>query len=218
MAGQRAYAGMSAEERRTQRRSALLAAALDLIGTNGFARLTVAGLCSAAGLNERYYYESFATLDDVLNAVFDDVAAELATEILAATAAAPDSARAKARAAIGAAVDVVADDPRKARIAFVEGLTNESLGKRRFEIVDSFATLVGTAGQEFYGPEATLRSGPKVRFAAIHLVGGILETLTMWLAGTLDITRDELVDQSADLFVAIGSHLADPAVAESKVL
>lgn len=207
MAAQRAYAGVPAEERRAQRRAALLDAALDIIGTTGFARLTVAGLCTAAGLNERYYYESFKTLDDVLGAVFDQVTAELAEAILTATVRAPDDALSKARAAIGAAVDLMADDPRKARVAFVEALTSEALTARRIEIITSFATLVSDAGREFYGPAITLQVGSRAQFAAMHLVGGILETMTAWLSGALDMSRDQLVDESAGLFVAVADYV-----------
>ncbi|MBJ8345347.1 TetR/AcrR family transcriptional regulator [Antrihabitans sp. YC2-6] len=207
MAAQRAYAGVPATERRALRRAALLEAALEIIGTQGFAKLTVAGLCAQAGLNERYYYESFATRDSVLHEVFDSVVAELAQAIMAAVELAPDDAEAKARAAIRAAVELLTDDPRKSRVAFVEGLSNEGLAARRTEVMTTFAHLVAHAGQEFYGPEATLKAGKRAEFAAVHLVGGLFETVTAWLGGGLDITKDELIEQSADLFVAIGDHL-----------
>ena len=65
-------------------------------------------MCARAGLNERYYYESFASSEDVLLAVFDEVMAELTAAIVVAIGNAPDETRAKARAAIarrGRAID-----------------------------------------------------------------------------------------------------------------
>jgi AcrR family transcriptional regulator len=205
--GTRAYGGLSAQERQAQRRAALLAAALDVIGTEGHARLTVAGLCARAGLNERYFYESFRTLDEVLVAVFDEVIAELAGEIVTAIAAAPDETRAKARAAIAAAVELLTDDSRKTRVVFVEALAARALVARRAEVARTFVALIVGQAQQFYGAETALRIGSWAEFAAAHLLGGLAETMTAWLRGDLAITRDELIERSTDLFVLVAEHL-----------
>jgi AcrR family transcriptional regulator len=205
--GTRAYGGLSAQERQAQRRAALLAAALDVIGTEGHARLTVAGLCARAGLNERYFYESFRALDEVLVAVFDEVIAELAGEIVTAIAAAPDETRAKARAAIAAAVELLTDDSRKTRVVFVEALAARALVARRAEVARTFVALIVGQAQQFYGAETALRIGSWAEFAAAHLLGGLAETMTAWLRGDLAITRDELIERSTDLFVLVAEHL-----------
>jgi AcrR family transcriptional regulator len=203
----RAYGGVPAEQRRAQRREALLAAGLDIIGTHGFARLTVAGLCAQARLNERYFYESFGGLDDVLGAVFDDAIAALATSIVGAVAAAPDDARAKARAAITAAVEQVTDDPRLGHVLFVEAVRSPVLAARRAETVRRFVDLIIEQGTAFYGPAASLRAGPMTEFAAAYLLGGIAESLMAWLRGDVAMTREEFVERSTDLFVLLGEHV-----------
>ncbi|MGV9666099.1 hypothetical protein ACWDUL_29870 [Nocardia niigatensis] len=53
MTAQRTYGGVKAEERRAQRRVALVAALFEILGAQGLDKLTVAGLCAQAGLNER---------------------------------------------------------------------------------------------------------------------------------------------------------------------
>lgn len=203
----RAYGGVSAEDRRAQRRAALIAAALDVIGTEGHARLTVAGLCARAGLNERYFYESFRSLDEVLLAVFDGVIEELASGIVTAIAAAPDETRPKARAAIGAAVELLTDDSRKTRVVFVEAVAARALVARRAEVARTFVALIVGQAQQFYGAEAALRIGSWAEFAAAHLLGGFAETMTAWLRGDLAITREELIERSTDLFVLVAEHL-----------
>ncbi|MGK8553509.1 TetR/AcrR family transcriptional regulator [Nocardia gipuzkoensis] len=128
MTAQRTYGGISAQERRAQRRVALLEAALEIIGTEGLEKLTVSGLCARAGLNERYYYENFDSRDAVLAALIDRIAEELADAILAAVRAAPDGpvrtpdTRATAHAAITAGVHLLTDDPRKAKVALIAGM------------------------------------------------------------------------------------------------
>jgi AcrR family transcriptional regulator len=211
VATQRAYGGVPAERRREIRRAALLAAALDVIGTDGFAKLTVAALCGRAGLNERYYYESFGSTEDVLLAVFDQVIAEITAAIVAAVAAAPADSRAKARAAIAAAVELLSDDPCKARIVFVEPLAAPALNSRRADVGRAFAALIVGQAQAFYGPATTLRLGSWGEFAAAHLLGGLAETMTAWVRGDLAITRDELIERSTDLFVLVGEHVVGGA-------
>ena len=207
MAAERAYGGVSAAERRAVRRAALVAAGLDIIGTQGHARLTVAGLCSRAGLNERYFYESFATADDVLIAVFDDVITELTAAIVAAVVAAPQDSRAKSRAAISAAVELLTDDSRKSRVVFVEALAAPALVARRADVARTLVALIVGQAQEFYGAETALRVGSWGDFAAAYSLGGLAEAMTAWLRGDLPITRDELIDRSTDLFVAVAEHV-----------
>jgi AcrR family transcriptional regulator len=207
VAGRRAYGGVPAAERTAQRRAALVAAGLDIIGTRGSARLTVASLCATAGLNERYFYESFATLDEVLVAVFDEVIGELGAAIVAAVAAAPDDARAKARAAIAAAVELLTDDSRKTRVVFVEPLAAPVLNSRRAEVARTFMALIVEQAQEFYGPATSLRIGSWGEFAAAHLLGGLAETMTAWVRGDLLISREELIERSTDLFVLVAEHV-----------
>src|SRR4029077_5184552 len=56
---QRAYGGVSAEDRIAARRAKLLDAGLELFGTRGYATTGVKDVCREAGLTDRYFYESF---------------------------------------------------------------------------------------------------------------------------------------------------------------
>jgi AcrR family transcriptional regulator len=210
MATKRSYGGVSAEQRHAERRAALLAAAFDVVGTDGAGRLTVAGLCSHAGLNERYYYESFSSLDEVLVAVFDEVIADVAAAIVAAVAAAPNVPRAKARAAIAAAVELLTDDPRRSRIVFVEPLSAPALNSRRTDVGRNFVALILGQAEEFYGPDMVSRAGAQADFSAAYLLGGLAEVMTAWLRGDLTMTRDELIDRATDVFVLVGEHAVEP--------
>ncbi|MGW5105610.1 TetR/AcrR family transcriptional regulator [Nocardia sp. NPDC004123] len=207
MTGQRTYGGISADERRTQRRTALLDAALDILGTQGIDKLTVSALCTGAGLNERYYYENFDNRDAVLSALFDTIAEELARALLAALHTAPDDPRAKAHAAITAGIHVLTDDPRKARVALVVSSATPELRTRTTHTIKAFANIVAAEGIDFYG--LTERDPlPVIGFRATYLVGGLVQTLTAWLQGDLPMTRDELIDATTDVFVLLGEDLA----------
>jgi AcrR family transcriptional regulator len=203
---QRTYGGISADERRAQRRTALLTAALEIIGTDGLAKLTVSGLCAQAGLNERYYYESFDSRDAVLTALIDGIADELAGAIVEALRAAPQDTRAKAHAAITAGIHLLTDDPRKAKVALVAGMATPELRARTNQTVRVFARMVAAEGIDFYG--VTDPPDPAIDFRATYLVGGLVQTLTTWLQDDLPLTRDELIEHTVDVFVLLGEDLA----------
>ncbi|APB01390.1 TetR/AcrR family transcriptional regulator [Nocardia seriolae] len=207
MTGQRTYGGISADERRTQRRAALLDAALDLLGTGGIDKLTVSALCAGAGLNERYYYENFDGRDAVLSALFDAIAEELAAALLADLHTAPDDPRAKAHAAITAGIHVLTDDPRKARVALLVSTSTPELRTRTTHTIKAFANLVAAEGIDFYG-RTEGDPKPVIGFRATYLVGGLVQTLSAWLQGDLPMTRDELIDATTDVFVLLGEDLA----------
>jgi AcrR family transcriptional regulator len=196
------YGGASAAERRSVRRERLIDAASELLGTEGWSGTTVRGVCHAAALNPRYFYESFADLDALLLAVFDRGLGQATDRILAAYAAAPDEAHAKAEAAIGAFVDFVTEDPRWARIAFVEALGNEALARRRLDTLHAMWQLVASRAREFYGVKGD--PDPIGDVAAALLVGGIAELIIAWLDGRLHVTRERLVADVVELFEITG--------------
>ncbi|MGA6208341.1 TetR/AcrR family transcriptional regulator [Nocardia testacea] len=207
MAAQRTYGGLSAEERRVQRRTALLDAALEIIGTQGLDKLTVSGMCSEAGLNERYYYESFGSRDDVLTALVDGIAEELVIAIAEALRTAGDDSRAKAHAAITAGIHLLTDDPRKTEVTMVAAMATPQLRARTTETIRVFARLVASEGIEFYGVSDPAPD-PVIDFRATYLVGGLVQTLTGWVRGDLPIDRDQLIEYTTDVFVLLGEDFA----------
>ncbi|TCJ96607.1 TetR/AcrR family transcriptional regulator [Nocardia alba] len=210
MVKDRAYAGVPAEQRRAQRRTTFLEAAREMIGTQGSTRLTVGGLCRQAGLTERYFYENFTTLDAVVTEVYDQVISELTDMIADRVRAAPAPLRDKVHAAIAAGVQAVADDPRVIRIAFTEAQFNPVLNTRRTATIRSFAALVLATVNKHLNPEMTGAVRAYGELAAMHLVGGLYETVYGWLNGALDLTREELVDESTEIFLVVLEQILGP--------
>src|SRR3981081_1120818 len=77
----RDYGGKSGDERRAERRARLITAGLELFGTQGFAATSVRALLREAGLQERYFAASFASMDELLAAVYDQAHAAVFNEI-----------------------------------------------------------------------------------------------------------------------------------------
>ena len=73
----RDYGGISAADRRADRRRKLVAAGRHLWGESGIADVTVRGVCAHAGLIARYFYVQFDGRDALLFAVVDEVRSQL---------------------------------------------------------------------------------------------------------------------------------------------
>jgi AcrR family transcriptional regulator len=187
----RSYRGASADERRARRRAALLAAGLDLLGTRGWSGTTVRGVCAAAGLNDRYFYESFADLDALRLAVVDDLVAQGTAAILAATHT-PRDLRARTRAVVTAIVDFFTADPRRAHILVHEFGSRPLLAGRRRGLIQGLVGIFTGQVHEILGPVPV--SDADVELTALTLIGGGFELITTWLRGDLAVGREHLID------------------------
>jgi AcrR family transcriptional regulator len=196
------YGGASADERRAGRREQLVDAAFELLGRGGWRETTVRGVCEEAGLNARYFYESFTHLDELVGAVFEREVGRATAGILEAFDAAPDDARAKARAVIEACVEHLTADRRRTRILFSEALGDDALARRRVDTMHAVGHLIATTARQFYGREDD--QDPIAELAGAFLIGGLVETIIAWLDGRLKLERAQLIDDLTDLWVVSG--------------
>ncbi|MFD2396007.1 hypothetical protein ACFSVJ_02640 [Prauserella oleivorans] len=65
-----------------------------------------------------------------------------------------------------------------------------------------FVTLLGLQAREFYGMGRSTR----LEIASEMLVGGLAQTLTSWLNGTLPATEEEIVEYCAEHFLAVAGR------------
>jgi len=204
------YAGVPAEQRHAERRARLMASALELLGTEGWSGTTVRAVCAHAKLTPRFFYESFDDLDALVVAVFDEVSRETTRQVLGAIAEAierdAEDRTAHARAAIGTLVTYLTDDPRRARVVFVEALGNEALARRRLEAMRTLAQLIALQGRASFGTHAGDEG--LLQVTSSLLAGGIAELLIAWVDGELAVSREDLVEDCAELVVAVGEAAA----------
>ncbi len=214
LAGRTRWAGVPAADRRATRRDLLLDAALELLGTEGWRATTVRGVCHAARLNPRYFYESFDDIDALIVALYDRLMRELAGQVRAAVDAAGDDRRAQVRAAVDCMVRFVDDDRRRGRVLYVEALGNEALNRRRIETGLAIVEAVERDAAQRHGPIP--RGAPTGRLGAAVLVGGFREALVAWLDGRIDMSRQRLIEEATELFVAVGDQTAAIATAGTR--
>jgi len=191
----RPWRGVSAENRRTQRRAQLLNACLDVVGEVGVDGTTVDAIVERAGLSKRYFYESFADRHDVLAEAFDALMGRVRRQLVASVAE-PGSAG-RLRAMVATLVRALAEDRRGARL-YVEAGRSPAAESRRHRAFDEFSDLVVAALFD------TSSDDPRVRATALLIVAGTTDVLARWLAGELALDEAEVVD----LIAGIGERLS----------
>lgn len=212
----RPYQGESAENRVTTRRRTLVDTGFTLMAAEGWRSVTIDSLCRRAKLNKRYFYESFADLDAVADAVVDELAAKLlAIGLEAAHAAQTENLAtdALARVVMKAVIGWLVGDPRRARVLFSEVSDNPRAQSHRKLVIRQLAHELSAFGHKFHeAPEPQ----PIAQAGAALLIGGSIEALLSWLDGDIEMSLDEFIDAIAGFWVAVGSAAVETATRHLK--
>ncbi len=216
--GERRYGGMSADERRADRRRRLLDTALDLYGTDGYAYTGIERICAHAAITARHFYEQFASREELLQALFDEIVRDTLEAIAAAVSSAPrDDVQALTRIGLLAFVHSLLDDPRRARVQCLEVIgVSPELERHRREVFHLYADLVTMQAHVLgLGPDASER---RRKAMSLALVGGTNELLIEWLTdgGAYDGSIDDLIDDLERIFVAAARTDEVPAPPASR--
>lgn len=195
----RSYGGVSAAERVSTRRASLLESCRTVIGREGVAAATVEAVCAESALGKRYFYESFATRDEMLLAVADAFYDDLLAQMHAAIVGLPDGDR--PRPVVETLVAALGGDQRLARL-YVESPATPVLAERRHRAIDDYTRFV--ADEVLPAPAADEQSRTRQRLATRLLVAGTTDLVAGWLAGEVSGDADDIVEAIA----AVGAGLA----------
>lgn len=197
----RTYGGVSAEQRTADRRERLLEAGLETFGTVGFAGTGVKDVCRAAGLTDRYFYESFKDGRALFLAVFDAVTDALFAEVAGAVLAVAPVAEDQLRAAIGTFLGALAEDPRRARVVFSEAAAAGPEAAAHMQLaLRRFADLVDATARAHL-PDGTPASTSRV--LALSLVGLLERAVIERQAGELDLSVAALTEACVSLYARL---------------
>lgn len=190
----RRYGGVSGAERQAQRHERLIDAAYDVFGREGYRQTTMRLICAQARLNDRYFYQHFATLDEVFLAVHKRLSAEVSARIFAQVMSQPDDPILQTRAGLTAFFEYIKEDRRRAQIllmdAIITGLTNpHNLNAR----VSNYADLLRSRFKKRY-PNLTVPLD--VELVVGGFVGMVIHTATVWAERDFDTPIDTLVDHN----------------------
>ncbi|MFG1921862.1 TetR/AcrR family transcriptional regulator [Cryptosporangium sp. NPDC048952] len=180
------WAGVSAGDRRAERREMLVRAGYQLFGDGA---LTVRAVCREADLHSRYFYESFADVGELLSAIYDRQATALGDALHGAVAAAGPGAEAQTRAGVRAVLEFLRDDPRRGRLLF----SSEVLASRRRVTETELLEVLVAMG----------RPDLSSLVAATMFTGAMSELARQWSDGRLGDDLDAVVDTAVALASAL---------------
>jgi len=199
----RSYAGATDAQRRSARRERLLDAGLAIIGTQGYAAATLRAVCAAAGLTERYFYESFANREALLAGVHARLVDELSAGLRAAFAADGEGAQSRARAALTAFFGLLRADPRKSRVLLFEMLgVSPTLDAQHQRAGQDVVRLVIEAFRPLAG--SRLPEGASESMVFTGLVGAVYHVAIRWHLGRFEMPLPRVVESCLVLFRALG--------------
>jgi AcrR family transcriptional regulator len=200
----RTYGGRSAADRRAERRERLLAAGLELFGTDGYATSSIEKLCTHAGVSTRNFYEEFSSREDLLITLHVRVLERSFRAVIAAF----DDADADGLAleerfelAVRAFINTTASDPRWARLAYVEVIgVSDVVEKHRVTWRNKWADfMVAEANRAVLRGEAQPRD---FTMSAVALIGAVNELVHHYSISRGRITLDEVIAETVRLAVA----------------
>nr|WP_277351796.1 TetR/AcrR family transcriptional regulator [Antrihabitans stalactiti] len=182
----------------------MIDAAMDIWRRDGWAAVTMRGVCSKAALNDRYFYAEFGDLDQLLVAVWEHVRDEMLSALTVAFA--QNLGRSPHEIATAAAEVIVAritDDPGAARILFMHHGGSPALEQCRSTALQLTTGLVVAAAQPHLRAETDQLA---LRMDAVVAVGGFVELLSAWQAGVIECDGQAIVEQTGRLVSAFGDR------------
>jgi AcrR family transcriptional regulator len=192
--------GLDEEQRQAARRALLLDAALDLFGTRGYRKTTIELLCQTASVGTNSFYDIYQNKEAVLIDLYDDLSARFRGAVAEAYAEHRHD-EAVIRHLISRFIHEAVDDPKVARVAFIESAgvspaVEEHRRTTRNEFVDGLQAIGrDLRGGATDGPEASRGPArPSARRNAVAVVGAIIELTIDWLLDPAPDPVEQLID------------------------
>lgn len=194
------WRGRTLDDRSADRRTQILDAGADLLGTGGTAAVTMREVVRRANLSPRYFYESFDNREALVVAVYDRFEGELLARLAGAPATADLTGTIRAALLICAAY--FEEDPRRARILLREPMTDDTLREHSAHRLPLFLrTLVPGLG----AAAAALIPASDETLAVVGtaLSGALVALYLDWVDGRLSLPRDRLADSATAIVLAL---------------
>jgi AcrR family transcriptional regulator len=209
----RRYGGKTADERREARRERLVEAGIELFGTVGYRATSIRSVMRESGLGERYFYESFASLDELLVAAAQAAQGGIKQTVLDAIDLTnglnfEDSLR-EAMTALARSFE---RDPRVLRIAMLETIgVSATVTKARNMLLDDFISLLAGVAMSFGDIDEA-----DAELLAIGLLGAANEMLMRWATGQIDADLATVIAELEIIFSGTYERAAAKAAARSR--
>lgn len=198
----RNFRGLSLEQRQGERRAKLVEAGLQVYGTQGFFSVTVRDVCAEAKLTERYFYESFKNSEQLFKAIYMQLIEQQQQLIMSAVMKSVSlSHEQMIRAGLTVFLRGLQDDPRMARILFVDAvLVSELHGTTILEAVSRFDRMI-QGFMMLMLPEAHQRS-VSLSLVSTGLNGYVTHIVIRWVMGGFKESFEDVLNACQAVYSA----------------
>ncbi|HEY0975528.1 MAG TPA: TetR/AcrR family transcriptional regulator [Solimonas sp.] len=205
----RKFRGLDAEQRQAERRARLIDAGLETFGRQGFQSTTVKDVCTEAKLTERYFYESFARREELFSAVYEHCVTHLREQLVRALSLDSRDPAAMTQSALRMLYTALRDDPRLARVLFIDALTaHGDMDKHSIRALEGFSDLLRGYVLVLFPTLPRLRLDATL--IATGLVGAVVLLVTRWTLTGFRESIDDMVRNTSVLFEALAAHVSIP--------
>lgn len=195
------WGAKTADERRAERRKQLMRIAVKVYGEEGYRNTSVKAVCAAAGLTERYFYESFANGEDLLLQCFQRITTELLARMRDAARNNGGTPVQRVRAALLVYLKNLQARPAEARVFLIEmASVSPATDALVAASLDEFGTLLMDILRDGRGGE---------RFSPLLLkgvVGGGLHIAKAWIATGYAETVEDVAETALKLYLLMAEH------------
>ncbi len=196
---QRKWGAKTADERQAARRERIVTAAIKLYGEMGYRSTSVKAVCKAADLTERYFYESFANSEDLLQQCFRTVTNDLLDRMRDAAREAQPTALGRARAALLVYLDHLRHNPASARVFLIE---IASVSPATEALVSASLSEFGALLKEFLQTDPNF-GGLSTPLLLRGVVGGGLHIVQAWIESGYRDSIETVADLNLRLYTAL---------------
>ena len=196
----RSYRGMTPEQRTAQRRESFLEAGLNLFGNEGFHGATVRKICKEAGLTDRYFYESYSSMEELLIEVYERCLQGILQRLQASLTGIPSESFPE---------DLIRtlltdffkemEDPRVAKVCMfeAEGVSDHMHGMYN-DYIRRFVMILMGASRAYV--KAWPLSDEETEVLGNAIVGGIIQATRNWAVNDYHLSRESMVNGIMILF------------------
>lgn len=194
----RRWGTKTADERCSQRRHDLMEAAIKVYGERGFHNCSVKSVCNEAGLTERYFYESFANGEDMLQQCFKLVTSGLIAKMRETAETTGGGRRKRVRAALLTYLGALKANPPAARLFL---LSMASVSPATDALISSNLDEFGCLLLEVLGRK---ESRDEVSLLLMRgVVGGGLHIARAWVANGFAESISDVADTALKFYLLI---------------
>jgi AcrR family transcriptional regulator len=199
--GGRSYRGMTLEQRTAERRERFLEAGLNIFGNEGFHAATVRKICKEAGLTDRYFYESYSSMEALLIEVYERCLKSIMTQVQSTLIAVnKDEAPNQLLTELLDHFFTEMEDPRVAKVCMFEAEgVSDHMHNLYNDYIRRFVTILLSASQGYTNKWPLSEEESEVLGNAI--VGGIIQATRNWALNDYHLSKKSMINGIIVLFL-----------------